>query len=86
MLSGFQIGMPQHFGDGFDRYAVSKRNSGRESMPGSMKGKKLGNIADIGNFFQVSIHFLITENGQHLVLMNALRMVGITANNGQRRR
>lgn len=44
-------------------------------MPCGVRGQIFSNSAQVGNFFQITIHLLITRNRQHNTFVKAIRIV-----------
>ena len=77
MLSCFEVFMPQHLGNTFDRNTVGKCDSSGEGMPGDVECQFFVDSTNIGDFFQVRVHFLIAENWQKFILVDYLRVIFI---------
>jgi len=72
-----KVSVAEHLGNGLNRDTVAQGDGGCKGVPGNVKSQVLGNAADVCNFLEITIHFLVAEHRQHQVAGHGLGMVGI---------
>lgn len=67
-------GMSEHDGHVLQGYIVGERDGGSESVPGHMRGQVFLYAAEIGDFLEVAVHFLVAHDRQAASFLYADRM------------
>ena len=58
-------GMSEHDGHVLQGYIVGERDGRPESVPGHVRGQVFLYAAEIGDFLEVAVHFLVAHDRQH---------------------
>ena len=67
-------GMAEHDGHVLQGYIVGERDGGPESVPGNVRGQVFLYAAEIGDFLEVAVHFLVAHDRQAASFLYADRM------------
>ena len=76
-------GMSEHDGHVLQGYIVGERDGGPESVPGHMRGQIFLYAAEIGDFLEVAVHFLVAHDRQAASFLYADRMFPVFLQYGQ---
>ena len=76
-------GMAEHDGHVLQGYIVGERDGGPESVPGHMRGQIFLYAAEIGDFLEVAVHFLVAHDRQAASFLYADRMFPVFLQYGQ---
>ena len=67
-------GMAEHDGHVLQGYIIGERDGGSESVPGNVRGQVFLYAAEIGDFLEVAVHFLVAHDRQAASFLYADRM------------
>ena len=76
-------GMSEHDGHVLQGYIVGERDGGPESVPGNVRGQIFLYAAEIGDFLEVAVHFLVAHDRQAASFLYADRMFPVFLQYGQ---
>ena len=76
-------GMSEHDGHVLQGYIVGERDGRPESVPGNVRGQIFLYAAEIGDFLEVAVHFLVAHDRQAASFLYADRMFPVFLQYGQ---